>query len=119
MELTKKKADELCYEKWNWHYHNPGYLLSGSWPRWEFNSGDLPPMLCNCPYCELYDNSVGISYNCKECPLATSGHKCEDTFDKNDYWYKWNYANSNRTRKKYAKLIRDIAGKRLGFSGDE
>ena len=122
-DLTPRLADKLVFEKWNWHIKHPS-KGSGDWGRWKRNGGDVPEMECFCPYCQLFyynlhpNKSNPITpyqFDCnKKCPLVQVGQMCE----KKGNWYdKWRKAKSPKTRKKYATLIRDVAGERLGEDG--
>ena len=105
MKLTKKKADELCYEMWNWLYHHPS-KKKDYWPRWEKNGGDIPRMYAECPYCEFY--------GCQKCPLAKAMKMTCVPGIGFSWFQRHRKAKTPKTKKKYAKLIRDVAGKRLG-----
>ena len=103
MKLTKKKAIELHRELWDWLYHYPS-KHKGDWPEWVFNGGDISETTHDCFLCEYTD------LKCNNCLLdwpITS-----DTGDPlsccNSYYVEWVYSNSPKTRKKYAKLIRDL-----------
>jgi len=96
MKLTKKKAIELHRELWDWLYHNPSKDKT-DWPRWRGNGGDLLYVYNLCFLCEsstfccLLDWSP--TYSC---------------MTHNSWYKKYLYAKSSKTRKKYAKIIRDL-----------
>ena len=107
-KLTEKKADQLCYELWDFCYQTG--KGKSDWPEWE-GCGTSAAIYKNkriglsCFYCEHY-------YYCSECPLyEEQGIDCGHP---KSYYYKWKTAKTQKVRKKYAKKIRDIAGKRLG-----
>ena len=90
MKLTKKEAFRLHFQLWDWLYHNLS-KEKWEWPEWKENGGTVFNKTFG-TYCLLcgYTNN-----NCSICPL-----NC-------DYYNEWNFARSLKTRKKYAKLIRD------------
>lgn len=94
MNLTKKQAYKLHYELWDWLYNNPN-KHKWNWPKWEYNGGKVKTTQLDCFLCEIY----GFKYQneCQGCPL--------DPFS---YWNDWQEAKTPKTKKKYAKLIRDI-----------
>ena len=93
MRLTKKQAYSNHYELWDCMYNNPSEYKD-YWHRWEENGGDIVMVTDYCFLCEWFTTRG----RCNKCPLG-SGCKL---------YYKWYHAKTLKTRKKYAKLIRDI-----------
>ena len=105
MKLTKKQAIANHREQWDWHYHNPSKNKE-DYPRWERNGGDIPEIKFDCFLCEYaYTHGLG----CDDCLVVWPGDTC--TWRKGLY-NKWRYAKSNSTKKKYAKMIRDLPARR-------
>ncbi len=102
MKLTKKKALEICAELWGWLKDTPS-KEKYDWPRWTENGGDILFMSNRCPLCE-YTNG-----DCKECPLVSFLSYCTS----GGIYTKWCRAESLKTRKKYAKMIKDECLRRL------
>jgi len=103
MKLTKKKAIELHRRVlWDWLYHHPSKNKEDC-PRWEFNGGDIPRVSIDCFLCEVSDS-------CEDCPVEwPGGDGCMSTSDhKAGVFKKWLHAKSPHTKKKYAKIIRDL-----------
>ena len=111
MKLTKELAIKLHRELWDWLYHNPSKEKE-DWPKWEWNGGDIISAQNECFLCE-YDDQNRDPYMdscCVYCPLDwVSKESCHDT---DSYYWKWDFAKTPKTRKKYAKLIRDLPEKK-------
>ena len=109
MKLTKKKAIELHRQLWDWLYHHP-LKIKQDWPRWKQNSGDIPEekILAHCFPCQY------VQMECKECPLEWPDvikgerHRAVGFCADKSYFKLWRKAKTPKTRKKYAKLIRDL-----------
>jgi len=102
MKLTKKRAIELHRELWDWLYHHPSKEKE-DWPRWRHNKGDIDSasVESGCFLCEYTDTG------CDGCPLDWSpAGTCYTGFF---LW--WEQAKAWQTRRKYAKLIRDLPEK--------
>jgi len=103
MKLTKKKAIELHRELWDWLYHHPN-KQKWDWPSWESNGGNIPRVSSYCFLCE-YSVQHWNNYCRETCILdwsPDSGCLGDGAFER------WDNAISPRTRKKYAKIIRDL-----------
>lgn len=111
MKLTRKKIDELCYQLWDWLYHHPS-KEKADWPKWSRVS--LSSWNKRYYYKDKFINQGCFYCNHYSCPNCPLGKVSRCTADDAAYFGKWIRAESPKTRKKYAKLIRDIAGKRLG-----
>lgn len=99
MKLTKKKAYKLHYELWDWLYENPS-KQKRDWPMWTRNGGEIEEVDSDCFLCEIH-------YLCdRRCPLYINQIPCFT--EKIGLHAKWCGAKTPKTRKKYAKLIRDI-----------
>lgn len=105
MPLTKKRAIELHRELWDWLYHHPS-KDKGDWPRWEWNGGDIPKSKNYCFPCEYTRTQSCFSI---PCILDWGTPHC---FDDNACYAKWDASYSPKTRKKYAKLVRDLKEKK-------
>ena len=101
MKLTKKRAIKLHRELWDWLFHHPS-KKKWDWPRWTRNGGDISVIENDCFLCE-YDKFR--KDDCMACPLDWGGRNCNDD---NAYFNLWNKAKLLGTRKKYAKIIRDL-----------
>ena len=98
MKLTKKKTIALHRELWDWLYRHPSEP-KWKWPRW----GNFLEILNDCFPCEY------TGQKCSECPLQWP--KAKDTFipcGHGSIYYEWANSNNSRTRKKYAKMLRDL-----------
>lgn len=117
MRLTRKKALEICAELWDWLWEHPlvkhGEDAKGKWPGWK-KHGHMDSW---CPCCE-YDASRLPTKSCSRCPIPktawtkTEKRVCYCTADDSPF-YKWVESRKVKTRKKYAKIIRDAARKEL------
>jgi hypothetical protein len=107
MKLTKKKAIELHRELWDWLYHHPGNW-KGDWPGWK----EYGKVAEDCFLCEYVGSN---NLTCSKCPLDWGPtDRCCNPFDieNNGYFARWNDALTPKTRKKYAKIIRDLPRKK-------
>lgn len=104
MKLTKKRAIELHRELWDWLYHHPS-KVKDDWPRWEDNGGDISEALCDCFLCEYKQTTTIESCFTWPCILDWQNRGC---FSRKGYLGLWEIALSPKTRKKYAKLIRNL-----------
>jgi hypothetical protein len=103
--LTKRKAVELHRQLWDWLYHHPSKSKS-EWPGWEENGGSVEPAEMDCFCCE-YAKRHGppSTFSCRLCPLEWdrgTGLCLGGLYHK--------YVRGGR--KRYAKLIRDLAERR-------
>ena len=63
----------------------------------------------HCYLCELF---LKVKRDCPECPLQKANRMCCDPrCDELNYYEHWCYAKTNKTRRKYALLIRDVVPK--------
>jgi len=92
---TKEEAIRLHRELWDWLYHHP---LKGKedWPKWVWNDGDL----------DAYNRCFLCDYVGSCCPV--NWVTTTDCMSKRSYYHRWSKAKTPKTRKKYAKLIRDL-----------
>ena len=104
MRRAKKRTIELHREQWEWHFHHPTKQKE-DWPRWEVNGGNIPNVDNLCFLCEY---SFAHHTSCKQCLLKWPHFGC---MSKGGPYGAWIRARSPRTRKKYAKLIRDLPEK--------
>jgi hypothetical protein len=102
MKLTKA-IKQKHYDLWDWLYHHPSKEKK-HYPKWKINGGKIIKPQYECFLCTVYNNM--FSCNCDRCPLGKKGGVCN--IDKNNWFNIWDYAGTPKTRKKYAKLIRDI-----------
>ena len=100
MKLTKKKAYKLHYELWDWLYNHP-LKEKRDWPGWDWNGGDYDMwhIFNSCFLCEFL-----LGQECVGCPLNIDEISC---YYPSSWFQKWAFSVSPKTRKKYAKLIRD------------
>ena len=103
-ELSKKKAVELDREKWDWLYRHPSKNKE-DWPRWKKNGGDLDEVSMDCFACEYVEQFE--EEECRLCPFVWPHAACLAPNRKGLY-NRWKDAKTHRTRKKYARLIRDL-----------
>jgi len=96
MKLTKKKAIKLHRELWDWIYHHPSKRKK-DWPRWKANGGDLPSVYNLCFFCES-------KYNC----CLVDWVKTFSCTSPESFYRSYCNAKSIKTKKKYAKIIRDL-----------
>ena len=114
MRLTKKKALQITADLFGWLEKHPS-KEKWHWSGWKSNGGDIPEMDACCACCEyinLYD--VG----CRKCPLIKLWPTNKDNstpclYGKYGYFGKWDDAESPKTRKKYARIIKEGALKEL------
>jgi len=90
--MTRTKAHKLHRELWDWLYHHPSKKKS-DWPGWKDNGGNASRVRADCFLCEYYYFHFG---DCLHCPLFL-----------NNYFTRWALCASLKTKKKYAKLVRD------------
>ena len=118
MKLTKKKAIELHRELWDWLYHNPSKEKE-DWPGWgkleKAYGGIFLGMCFPCEYARKIQNPKypKSRYQCDSCPLAWPQFDLWQRtsvfcYQEGTPYYKWTTCKTPRTRKKYAKLIRDL-----------
>lgn len=109
--LTKQQAKDLSILKWQYFYDHPECWIIWNMPEKIYSK--LENYKHNCPLCQLYQTS---RYCKKECPLVIASHQCVSggsisntpEVKKNSYFKKWQNAESDKTRKKYAGLILQI-----------
>ena len=115
MRLTKKKALQITADLWAWLEKNPTASKIW-WPEWEIHGGSIPAMRADCPCCE-YTQDRNEETDCNKCPLLSlwpneTDYPCLDN-EKTDYFHKWCYGKSPKTKKKYARIIKEGALKEL------
>jgi hypothetical protein len=98
MRLTKA-IKQKHYDLWDWLQKDTSRDKI-NYPKWISNGGKIKDPRCLCFLCPIY-----IDDNCEDCPLKEKGGVC--CSDKRNWFNKYNYSKKD-TRKKYAKLIRDI-----------
>ena len=103
MGLTRKQAIRLHRELWDWLYENPE-KGKDDWPRWEFNEGKIKEVENDCFLCELAMRDGVVI--CEKCILSPIPYK--PVFCLNCLYDRWHNAETNKTRKKYAAIIRDL-----------
>ena len=114
MRLTKKKALQITADLWEWLEKHPS-KEKHQWPEWEGNGGNISDMDNDCACCEYIDiHEIG----CDKCPLIKLWPFSKDLsssclFGKYGYFDKWDNAISPKTRKKYARIIKEGALKAL------
>jgi hypothetical protein len=104
MNLTKKKAKELCLIKWDFFRKTGGHTYK------DIDEKDLLKIrnLSNtCGYCHKYSDHSPFSRKnrCTKCPLFKLWGMCCHSKSRKDLFSKWANANTIRTRKKYADLM--------------
>lgn len=115
-KLTKKKALEICADLWGWLEKHPN-KRKGYWPGWETNGGQIPAMKDKCPCCQYGANKEGTN-RCDICPLksfwdTSKGSSAWLCMYSSSQYFKWDSTLAPKTRKKYAKMIKDECLRRL------
>lgn len=109
--MTEKEALEICAELWGWLEKNPSERKR-DWPGWEYRGGNIPMMSGSCPCCEYNLQQYGSG--CSKCPLKDFWTRLNGDYQMcGDQFYIWNATNSPKTRKKYAKMIKDECLRRI------
>ena len=104
--MDKEEAIKEHRKLWNWLYQHPSKRKE-DYPKWERNGGNIPRMFNDCFLCEYARN---LSLFCPEaCPLEWPDGGC--TAEPSKLFRRWGLARSPKTRKKYAKIIRDLPEK--------
>lgn len=93
MKLSKAKAKKIGIEVWDYLAKHGEIKYKGDLPKKLFKK--VKDMFANCPLCEY-------TY-CDKCPLGRLAGNKSDC----NYYDKWNDAESDKTRAKYAEIIRD------------
>jgi len=111
--MTKKEYHRRHIKLWDWLYHYPSKGKSEC-PYWEWNGGNWEYVIGYCFACEECNRI------CDNCMFDWDGFNCINRIvDKDGYFYKWHFAKSPKTRKKYAKIIRDLKLKERRGKGNE
>ena len=92
MELTARKAVELSMEMWEW-LAETGRLKS-DWPEWDCNGGQHAENPQDCFLC------VYSTKGCQSCPYFLEYGEC---LGEDSPYMKWEIADIQEDRKKYAK----------------
>ena len=100
------EAKKLHYKLWDWLYHHPS-KGKDDWLEWEFNGGEVPAVDSNCFACEIILQREAL---CKNCPI--NWNPFNSCIENESSYTKWDKAKSLKTRKKYAKLVRDVKWRR-------
>jgi len=90
--MTKKEYHRRHIKLWDWLYHNP-FKSKDECPYWEWNGGD-------------WEYVHGCCFACEE-----SNSECDNCmfeWEEKGYYEKWHKAKTIKTKKKYAKIIRDL-----------
>jgi len=103
MKLTRKKAIELCIELWTWLAKTGKSKYD--WPGWETYGYFIENDCWFCEYGSRQEKRYLSNKTCCEyCPLfATFGEN--GCYNPECAYKKWDFAQTPRTRKKYAKLF--------------
>lgn len=98
--ISKKEAIRLHREMWNWLYHHPT-KAKDDWPEWEKNDGPIAegPFGVWCFLC--YFDCCILDWSPYTDCMKGKGEKVS-------FYRRWQRAKSPKTRKKYAKIIRDL-----------
>ena len=109
MKLPKKKALQITADLWEWLEDNPKKEKE-EWPEWKENGGGIPMMESECACCEY------AQLECNRCPLIklwrekfSGGDPCMGE----SYFNTWRKAKSPKTKKKYARIIKEGALKAM------
>jgi hypothetical protein len=105
-KLTFKQAEKLHKELWGW-LAKTGDSDKEAWPGW-VSYNKVYENNNNCFACALVNRS---GRNCHDmCPVNWT--KCydygDDCLQDDSPFIKWDIANTEKTRKKYAAIIRDL-----------
>ena len=113
MRLTKKKALQITADLWGWLEKHPS-KKKHEWPEWEHKGGDVKDkenIYCAC--CD-YVNSID-GQSCEDCPLTKLWKEIHgaDSCCGDGYFERWERSKSPKTKKKYARIIKEGALKEL------
>jgi len=101
--MTKEEYYRKHVKLWDWLYHNPDKSKEQC-PYWEWNGGDWKYATNCCHACEECNK------DCNNCMFDWEAIRC--SYRKNNkrrgYFNKWFFAKTIKTKKKYAKIIRNL-----------
>jgi hypothetical protein len=96
--MTEEDYRAAHIELWKWLHDNPSEDKE-DWPGWA-KYGFVVRNCFACDYaCELEDFN-----ECERCPIREKTGECDFSYS---IWNRWRDAETDRTRKKYAAIIRD------------
>jgi len=112
-KLNRQRYIKLHKELWGW-LATTGEKLKEKWPGWKWNGGkyidEAGDWCFCCDYAILHaeeNENYDIEY-CGFCPITWAPDSVQDhCLNAGSDYYKWSIANTIKTRKKYAKKIRD------------
>ena len=112
MIYTKKKALQITADLWEWLEKHPS-KAKRNWPGWKENGGNIEDINGNS--CACCDYVTTISRDCSACPLIKLWQEVSsDCYGRGSgYYVRWCDARSPKTRKKYARIIKEGALKVL------
>jgi hypothetical protein len=93
--MTEAQCKAAHIDLWDWLYHHPS-KNKYEWPEWGTNGGQYVHVLNRCFACDLCFG------RCRHCLLEIKHCEYSDSEFK-----QWSHATSEKTRKKYAAIIRD------------
>lgn len=110
---NRRQMIKLHREMWDWLYKNSSMTQKAAWPRWRGQGGDIKQVDCECFACYHASKiSEGCTAMTGGCPLFRWGTEENSCVFADSYFDRWSDAKTNRIRKKYAKLIRDLPVRR-------
>ena len=89
---------------WNWLAEHPGCRYK----HYAFIDLEWDSVSFGCFLCELFHDH---NNHCPQCPLQKASGGCELNDGKQNYYDRWKTAQTDKTRRKYAILIRDVVPK--------
>ena len=114
--MTFEELGKLHKELWGW-LAETGTKEKSGWPEWKSNGGPVEDVSFHCFCCNYVEHSYEPGRQrdmCGYCPVvwvdgSPSGGVCSE--GKSPY-IRWNGAETPKTRKKYAAIIRDLPWER-------
>ena len=117
MKLSKYHQDKIARHRqlWDWCFHNPE-KEKNHWPEWKHNGGKLKEVGGDCFLCQItegleeYMNHTLCTDICPLFPakIMRGGDKKGCLGGLYEKWRRAGRDGNMRTRRKYAKLIRDL-----------
>jgi hypothetical protein len=106
-KLTFKLAEKLHKELWGW-LAETGNGSKSAWPKWDFNQGKIESMDVDCFACAVVNNLESRCHGKCQIDWTKNYGFGDDCLQDDSPFYKWDVADTARTRKKYAAIIRDL-----------
>lgn len=109
--LTRRKAIDFFRELWQFLAETGKEKTD--WPRWKYNSGDIPTMAWDCPLCEYANrwkdkNPSQRDCRCYKGKCLIDWPECICILSDNSLYKRWQGSGSIIERKKLAKMIFEL-----------